>query len=137
MAAAALLTPALGMTALGPLRAYAEARSSAALAQQVADRSLVSFESFRTSLPFYLGRPVPLMSKSAGALTSNYLLSRRVQDLSPTVLPPDVLSTILGAEHPPLIVTNHKQLAQLRRLSARPLDVVYTDRGSVLLRPAS
>src|SRR5262249_28504260 len=94
-AAAALLTPALGMAVLGPLRGYAEARSSAALAQQVADRSLVSFESFRTSLPFYLGHPVPLMSKSARALTSNYLLSRQVEDLSPIVLSPDMLSTIL------------------------------------------
>src|SRR5262245_22691068 len=138
IAAAALLFPTLGMATIGPLRGYAEVRSSKALAQEVADRSVLSFESFRTSLPFYLGRPVPLMSRSARALTSNYLLSRRVGDLGPMVLPPDMLNTILGAEHPPLIVTNHAQLRELRRLmSGRSLEILYTDRGGVLLLPVS
>jgi 4-amino-4-deoxy-L-arabinose transferase-like glycosyltransferase len=137
VACAALLTPALGFGLIGPFTIYAEARSSRTLAQHVTNERLFSFETFRTSLPFYLGQPVPLVSRSARSFTSNYLLSRPVDDLRPALVPPATLRALVAGEHPPLVITSHSQAQALRKLSARPFETVYTDRVSVVLRPTS
>ena len=116
---------------------YAEARSSRALAQHVSGERLLSFESFRTSLPFYLGDTVPLMSRSARALTSNYMLAKPLEALRPELVAPATLPDLLASENPPLLLTNRTTAARLRKLSPRPLTTVYTDRVSIVLRPTS
>jgi 4-amino-4-deoxy-L-arabinose transferase-like glycosyltransferase len=134
---AALLTPAVGLGLIEPLTLYADGRSTRALARHVGDEPLVSFETFRTSLPFYLGRPVPLVSRSARAFTSNYLLSRPMDELRPALMSPAALRTLLAGEHPPLVITSRSQVEYLRKLSGRPFETVYGDRRSVVLRPTS
>src|SRR5262249_11709798 len=55
----ALFAPGLGIVLLGPLTSYAQGRSSMALASHLeAGAPVVFFDTFRPSLPFYLGRPV-------------------------------------------------------------------------------
>jgi 4-amino-4-deoxy-L-arabinose transferase-like glycosyltransferase len=66
---------------LRPLELYASADSSRSLAETMLsspERNLpvYGFGYFRTSLPFYLRRPVGLISETADELTSNYIISR-------------------------------------------------------------
>jgi 4-amino-4-deoxy-L-arabinose transferase-like glycosyltransferase len=136
-ACAALLGPALGLGLIGPFTLYAEARSSRTLAQHVAGENLVSYETFRPSLPFYLGRSVPLASRSARSFTSNYLLTKPVAELAPTLLSPATLRELLAGEHPPLVMTTQSRVEDLRKLSSRPLETVYSDERNLLLRPKS
>jgi hypothetical protein len=137
IACGALLAPALGLGLIGPLTIYAEARSSRALAQRVTDHHMVSFETFRMSLPFYLGRSVPLASRTARSFTSNYLLTKPVDELRPELLSPATLRELLAGANPPLVITSRTRAAALHKLSPLPRETVYTDRESVLLRPKS
>ena len=64
-----------------PLELYASADSSRALATSILDSPqrnlpIYGYYYFRTSLPFYLRRPVGLISSTAGELTSNYVVTR-------------------------------------------------------------
>ena len=77
----ALTTPALLARWIAPLRAYAEANSSRRLADTILsspekDLPVYGYYYFRTSLPFYLRRPVGLVTTDGNELTSNYLAWR-------------------------------------------------------------
>ncbi len=75
---AALACPLLALRSIQPIRTYAESVSSRRLARTILaspEKSLpvYGFYYFRTSLPFYLGRPVGLVTAGASELTSNYV----------------------------------------------------------------
>src|SRR5579883_1100919 len=73
----ALFGPVLGLVLLRPLAAYAEARSPRALAARIGPAAdVVCFEAFRPGLPFYLGRPLLLLSDTGRELTSNYVVAQ-------------------------------------------------------------
>ncbi|HKT10927.1 MAG TPA: glycosyltransferase family 39 protein, partial [Terriglobia bacterium] len=63
-----------------PLQLFASAKSSRALAQTILDSPqkdlpIYGYYYFRTGLPFYLRRPVGLISSTADELTSNYIVT--------------------------------------------------------------
>jgi hypothetical protein len=77
----ALTTPMLLLRWIAPLRAYAESNSSRRLAGTILssperDLPIYGYYYFRTSLPFYLRRPVGLVTTGGNELTSNYLAWR-------------------------------------------------------------
>jgi 4-amino-4-deoxy-L-arabinose transferase-like glycosyltransferase len=64
-----------------PLELFASAKSSRALAQTILespqrDLPIYGYYYFRTGLPFYLRRPVGLVSSTADELTSNYVVTQ-------------------------------------------------------------
>jgi 4-amino-4-deoxy-L-arabinose transferase-like glycosyltransferase len=74
---AAAIVPMLVLRWLVPLKLYAEAESSRRLAATILTSPekqalLFGYHCFRTSLPFYLRRPVGLVSVHWGEMTSNY-----------------------------------------------------------------
>ena len=76
----ALTVPLLVVRWLVPLKMYFEAASSRGLAATLLEspeRALpvYGYYYFRTSLPFYLRRPVGLVSADGGEMTSNYVVS--------------------------------------------------------------
>lgn len=78
---AALMTPLFVLRWMNPLRVYAAGFSSRALAEQILasperDTPVFCFFTFRPGLPFYLGRPVGLVTWDGGETTSNYVASR-------------------------------------------------------------
>ncbi|MGH9451079.1 MAG: ArnT family glycosyltransferase [Terriglobia bacterium] len=80
-AAVALAVPLLVLRWMPPLRRYFSGDSSRQLAQKILEspaRALpvYGFYYFRTGLPFYLRRPVGLVSTDGGQITSNYVVSR-------------------------------------------------------------
>jgi 4-amino-4-deoxy-L-arabinose transferase-like glycosyltransferase len=77
----ALTSPALLARWIAPLRAYAETNSSRRLADTILssperELPIYGYYYFRTSLPFYLRRPVGLVTTDGNELTSNYLVWR-------------------------------------------------------------
>jgi 4-amino-4-deoxy-L-arabinose transferase-like glycosyltransferase len=81
----ALTVPLLLIRWVAPLRAYYAGASSRQLAQTLLrspekDLPLYGYYCFRTSLVFYLYRPVGLVTHDGGELTSNYI-SRHVREL--------------------------------------------------------
>jgi hypothetical protein len=77
----ALTTPMLLLRWIAPLRIYAETNSSRRLADTILssperDLPIYGYYYFRTSLPFYLHRPVGLVTTGGNELTSNYLAWR-------------------------------------------------------------
>lgn len=80
----ALTAPALFVRWLPALKAYASTSSSRRLAQNILsspqkDWPVISLYYFRTGLPFYLQRPVGLVSADGGQMTSNYQALRYSQ----------------------------------------------------------
>lgn len=76
-----LAVPLLFVRCLPALKVYAEAHSSRRLAETLRaspekDWPIYGYYYFRTSLPFYLQRPVGLVTFDGSELTSNYLVSR-------------------------------------------------------------
>lgn len=64
-----------------PLQLFASAKSSRALAHTILDSPqrnfpIYGYYYFRTGLPFYLRRPVGLISSTADELTSNYVVTQ-------------------------------------------------------------
>jgi len=77
--------PLLLIRWVAPLRAYCAGASSRQLAQTLLrspekDLPLYGYYCFRTSLVFYLRRPVGLVTHDGGELTSNYI-SRHLSEL--------------------------------------------------------
>ncbi len=77
----ALTVPVLLVRWMVPLRIYVESVSSRQLARAILesperDFPIYGYYCFRTSLPFYLGLPVRLVTSEASELTSNYVASR-------------------------------------------------------------
>lgn len=80
-AAAAMALPLLTVSMLQPLSSYARADSSRALARTLdesPERNLpvYGYYYFRAGLPFYLRRPVGLVTGDGDEMTSNYIASR-------------------------------------------------------------
>jgi 4-amino-4-deoxy-L-arabinose transferase-like glycosyltransferase len=74
----ALATPFVALRWLKPVQAYAEATSSRRLGRTILaspERNLpvYGYYYFRTGLPFYLRRPVGLVTNDGGEMTSNYI----------------------------------------------------------------
>jgi len=135
VACAACFAPGLGLTLLGPLTPYAEARSARALASHIDPTArVVAFETFEPGLAFYLGRPVPLLSDTGGELTSNYVRAEHAR-LAPsaTLWPVAALHSLLRDPAPLYLVAAPTRLRELRRLGGRRLLPLYSDRRSVLL----
>ena len=88
----ALTVPLVMIRWVGPLRTYAATSSSRQLAQSILaspekDLPLYGYYYFRTSLPFYLQRPVGLITAfDGGEMTSNYIASR-FRELRNQILP--------------------------------------------------
>jgi 4-amino-4-deoxy-L-arabinose transferase-like glycosyltransferase len=81
LALAALTTPILLVRWIAPLRAYAATNSSRRLAATILSSPesgvpTYGYYYFRSSLPFYLRRPVGLITTRGNELTSNYLAWR-------------------------------------------------------------
>lgn len=78
LALAAVATPFLAVRWLGPLDLYAAENSSRRLARTILtsperDLPVYGFYYFRTGLPFYLARPVGLITTDGDELTSHYV----------------------------------------------------------------
>jgi 4-amino-4-deoxy-L-arabinose transferase-like glycosyltransferase len=76
----ALTVPMLAVRWRLPIRIYAETHSSRQLAETLLaspekDLPLYGYYYFRTSLPFYLRRPVGLVSADGGEMTSHYVVA--------------------------------------------------------------
>jgi len=76
----ALTVPLLVVRWGAALTAHADARSSRRLARAIMrgpekDLTIYGFYCFRTGLPFYLGRPVGLVTSAGSELTSNYIVA--------------------------------------------------------------
>jgi hypothetical protein len=133
VACCALFAPGLGLMLLGPLTPYAEGRSSRALASYIEPGALVvCFDTFRTSLPFYLGRPIVLASDSGRALTSNYVIATLGSLDTVHLVPIRSLRSLLGDGSHPFIVASRWNAERLTRMSPWPLLPKYTDRSSIL-----
>ncbi|HEV2178184.1 MAG TPA: phospholipid carrier-dependent glycosyltransferase [Terriglobia bacterium] len=81
LATLALVFPLLLLRWIAPLRSYAAADSSRELAETIQasserDLPVYAYHYFRTGLPFYLGRPVTLVTADGAETTSNYVVSR-------------------------------------------------------------
>jgi 4-amino-4-deoxy-L-arabinose transferase-like glycosyltransferase len=89
----ALTTPMLLARWIAPLKIYAETDSSRRLASTLLssperELPIYGYYYFRTSLPFYLRRPVGLVTTGGEELTCNYLVSRirKIRQASSTEL---------------------------------------------------
>jgi hypothetical protein len=83
-ALAAAIVPMLVLRWLVPLKLYAETNSSrrqaaTLLSSPQKQAPLFGYYCFRTSLPFYLRRPVGLVSAQWGEMTSNYQVARQAE----------------------------------------------------------
>jgi 4-amino-4-deoxy-L-arabinose transferase-like glycosyltransferase len=137
IACGALFAPGLGLALLGPLAPYAEARSSRALASYIEPgATVICFDTFRTSLPFYLRRPVVIASDTGRPLTSNYVIAQRgVIDTGKHLVPIRALPDLLATSTRPVIVASRTDTRELSRFSSRPLSTLYADRSTVLFQP--
>jgi 4-amino-4-deoxy-L-arabinose transferase-like glycosyltransferase len=136
LACAALLAPALGLRLLAPLGPYAESRSARSLARNVpADSKVVCLQTFHTSLPFYLRRPVLLVSRDAHELTSRYVTAMHDRFMGGPYLQPVERFADVIADRDVVVLT--KKRTQVTRLAKRPFVALYSQRRSVLLQPAS
>ncbi len=77
----AVAMPLLAVRCWPAIQAYARTSSTKNLANTIShgterDLSLYGYYYFRTSLPFYLRRPVGLVTSDGDELTSNYIISR-------------------------------------------------------------
>jgi len=110
LALLALATPALLVRWIGPMKAYADLNSSRRLASTILsspekDLPIYGYYYFRTSLPFYLRRPVRLVTTDANELTSNYLAWRVAKirrELSPEAFPSALSRTFQDLDPIPL-----------------------------------
>jgi 4-amino-4-deoxy-L-arabinose transferase-like glycosyltransferase len=126
-------TPLLVIRWLKPLRLYFDTSSSRQLAQQILlspERNfpVYGYFYFRTGLPFYLRRPVGLVTTDGDEMTSNYVMSR-LQSMRLQTLPFPAAESQTGgnqatsatesstaAVREPILLTAR----QLRQLAASP-----------------
>jgi hypothetical protein len=147
VACLALVLPALlGVTARG-FAAYAEARSSRALAHQILElprgTDVACMRCFPSSLPFYLGRPVTLVSDDASELRSNYVDFRVTRDgiPPPGVVRRDGLEAWLAGHREPvyLLASDDEQQALAAVAAERGVGVTQLAPGlwAALLPPSA
>lgn len=157
-ASAALTLPFLALAWATPLAAYARGNSSRELARTIVlsperDLPVYGYYYFRTGLPFYLRRPVGLVTEDGDETTSNYI-TRRFSELrdAPAARisqfsgPPNLLTTgplINGAEfqqmigkRPFLLMARNGEVARL--VSGGRMIPLWTGwKFSILLVPAT
>jgi len=136
--AAVALGPGLLFALFGSLGAAAAGRSSRDLAARISPHAqVISAVSFRTSLPFYLRRPVLLISRDGHELTSNYVAVLRKRFMGGDYLQPvSRLGDALTGDRSVLVLVARRRKHELRRLTRRRLVLVDGDRDSIVLRPA-
>ena len=127
----ALTSPSLLTRWIAPLRVYAETNSSRRLADTILssperDLPIYGYYYFRTSLPFYLRRPVGLVTTDGNELTSNYLAwrVRKIRHGSSPEAAPKVLPRIFKDLDPLPVdqrrLLNILELIDLTRSSPQP-----------------
>jgi 4-amino-4-deoxy-L-arabinose transferase-like glycosyltransferase len=136
VACAALIAPCLALALARPLATYAELRSSRAFAAAIpSDAPVIAFDTFRTALPFYLGRPVLLLSRSGAALTVNYVISQRARLEGPTLMAPRLVRSLLDGAPRTYVLASRANASRLRRMARHPhLVRVHADQRSILFR---
>jgi hypothetical protein len=128
LAYAAFLLFPLGLitVAFPGLERYAQAASARALARRIErlprDTEVACLQCFPTALPFYLRRPIVLITEDGHELTSNYVVYRiRRGEPWPTALVP--LSArdrwIEGSGRPLLLLATRRSRAALDSIAAR------------------
>lgn len=156
-AAAALAVPLLAFVWFPGLAAYAQADSSRELAQTILrspqkDLPIYGYYYFRTGLPFYLQRPVGLITEDGDETTSNYITHRFAElrnapgeKICPGCAVPPLISAgplINGADFnkfagrsPFLLMVRNDEMAQI--MNAGNMEPLWTGwKFSVLLVPA-
>jgi len=102
-------------------------------------------ECFSTGLPFYLSRPVYLVSRDGAETTSNYVMhilatTPNEQDWPPTIIAPEQFdSWLLARRQPVLILARANSEAELKALAAsRGINVEAIEPGwwGALIAPA-
>jgi len=135
LACAAVLGPLLGLLLLTPLAVYAESRSSRDIAEHVPpNTTVVCLETFRTSLPFYLGHPVVLVTRNAHELTSQYAKTMRKRLMGSEYLQPLKRFADVIADDPDALVLTTLGQKDLLRVTERRFVLVYAHQRSRLLR---
>lgn len=136
--AALMMGPGLALVLMRPLGAAAETRSTRALAAQIPPHArVIGVAAFRTSLPFYLRRPVLLLSRDGHELTSNYVMAMRGRLLGGPYWQPEArLPLVIEGDPGVLLLADPGAADELARRAGRPLGRVGGDRESVLLTPA-
>jgi 4-amino-4-deoxy-L-arabinose transferase-like glycosyltransferase len=141
----ALTVPLLLIRWVAPLRAYYAGASSRQLAQTLLrspekDLPLYGYYCFRTSLVFYLRRPVGLVTRDGSELTSNYVsghlpeLRGRAASVSPGPGEPDPLlidaadlrARALHTPRPMLVMVRNRDVTKLSRTVPR-LEPLWND----------
>ena len=118
IACLALLLPALLASAAPSFVAYAQTRSSRGVARTILaldpETEVACLRCFPSALPFYLGRPVTLVSDDASELRSNYVLFRIGRDgaLPPGVVPTGALEAWLAGRSRPVYLIAGKDARQ-------------------------
>jgi 4-amino-4-deoxy-L-arabinose transferase-like glycosyltransferase len=134
--AAALFFPTLGAAVLRPLEPWVEARSSRTLATYIeSDARVVAFGTFRTGLPFYLRRPVVLVSDHASEFSSNYIEALQARFTGSSALMPErELANVLGPGPRSYVLASEWTRRRLTELAPRPLALVFEDGRTFLFR---
>ncbi len=132
LALAATLAPALVVILIGPLQGYAEYRSARRIAEAIPpDARVLAFRHFRSSLPFYLGRPVVLATVDGHELTSNYVSSHLAQFAGhPSLVLPKVARETIENTTPLYVIAGSTW--STRFAGAARLQPVTSDRRSAL-----
>lgn len=151
LALVALVAPLVIVRWWTPLRTFAATTSSRQLAQALAaspekDSPIYGCYYFRTGLPFYLRRPVGLITEDGGQLTSNYIAARwqglRREGLKKTPASTSLeINRALGSTdtaHPdlPLLMDGAELRARAQSLSAPWLILVRNNLVGELARSA-
>ena len=132
-ALAALIVPTLVLRWWIPITLLAEADSSRRLAATISaspekNAPIYGYYYFRTSLPFYLQRPVGLLSIEWGELTSNYQVAhqaaeRRAANGQPgmgvLLTPPEFITMAKSNTHPVLVLTPNALVESLWSAAGR------------------
>ena len=124
---AAVIVPALVLRWYAPIESFADTDSSRRLAATILasperDSPIFGYYYFRTSLPFYLRRPVGLLSIEWGELTSNYQVAyqanaRRTANGNPgkglLITPAEFLAMARSNSRPILVMTPNPLVGDL------------------------
>ena len=96
---------------------------------------MVGAAAFRTSLPFYLRRPVPLLSRDGHELTSNYVVAMRQRFFgSPYWRAESQLRGIIDADPEVLALAVPGSGEEWSRRAGLPLSTLASDRETIVLR---
>jgi len=125
IACLALLLPGLLTVAAPSFEAYADARSSRAMARRILElppaTEIACLRCFPSALPFYLGRPITLVSDDASELRSNYVRFSIARDaaLPPGIVPLGQLqSWLAGRSHPVYLLASDDDQKTLGAIAA-------------------